>query len=346
MSGSGWIKLHRSIMDHWVWEDKPFSKGQAWIDLLMQVNHTERKVMLGNELVTVERGAMVTSIRKLCDRWGWSNTKVRNFLRLLEQDGMLEVRNDTRKTVLKVRNYDVFQARESDENDTKTTPERRGYDVSHHEDTQKKRRKNDGQEQSSNPHASDVSGDSDFEENDAKTPQKRRASDAKTTPEHTNKNYKNERNIVVLPTADLETVASEEPYNNEAFREALEILEQQAAIPLTTKHWLQLTAYKDDLPGEVIKYACEQAVLYNITGRGVVAYVVSILDRYVRNGITTLEEAKEDSEKFQRAKEKEQKKYDNYNWRGSNRSIMQMYRDELIKMFEEEERQKRQAGEI
>ena len=32
---SGWIKVSRAIQEHWVWDEKPFSKGQAWIDLLL-----------------------------------------------------------------------------------------------------------------------------------------------------------------------------------------------------------------------------------------------------------------------------------------------------------------------
>lgn len=35
MSNTGWIKLHRKITDHWLWEDKPFARGQAMIDLLI-----------------------------------------------------------------------------------------------------------------------------------------------------------------------------------------------------------------------------------------------------------------------------------------------------------------------
>ena len=76
----GWISVHRQIWNSWVWDDKPFSKGQAWIDLLLMANHEDRKVLIGNQLIIVKRGSFITSIRKLCDRWGWSNTKVRSFL--------------------------------------------------------------------------------------------------------------------------------------------------------------------------------------------------------------------------------------------------------------------------
>ena len=39
----GWIKLHRSIQDSWLWKKYPFSEGQAWIDLLMLANYEDEK---------------------------------------------------------------------------------------------------------------------------------------------------------------------------------------------------------------------------------------------------------------------------------------------------------------
>lgn len=95
-NGWGWISIHRKIFDNWLWEEKPFSKGQAWIDLLLMANSSDRKFLLGNELIEVERGSKITSLRKLSERWGWSVKKVNNFLKLLESDGML-VAKETQK---------------------------------------------------------------------------------------------------------------------------------------------------------------------------------------------------------------------------------------------------------
>ena len=49
----GWIKLHRELLLHDLWKYKPFSKGQAWIDLLMLANHKNNKFFLGNEVIEV-----------------------------------------------------------------------------------------------------------------------------------------------------------------------------------------------------------------------------------------------------------------------------------------------------
>lgn len=49
MSNTGWIKLHRKITDHWLWEDKPFARGQAMIDLLILAGYNNQpKYVDGN----------------------------------------------------------------------------------------------------------------------------------------------------------------------------------------------------------------------------------------------------------------------------------------------------------
>ncbi len=106
---AGWISVHRQLQEHWLWKDKPFSKGQAWIDLLLLVNHDDNKTLIDGELVLVKRGQKITSIRKLADRWGWSRHKVDDFLKLLESDKMLEQNRDSKKTVISILNYSDYQ---------------------------------------------------------------------------------------------------------------------------------------------------------------------------------------------------------------------------------------------
>ena len=111
----GWIKLYRQIQNNWIWEtSKPFDKRSAWIDILLSANYKSRKVNLGNELIGVEKGEFITSQVKLAEKWGWSRTKVRNFLDLLEKDGMIkkQVKNNKR-THLKVCNYGDYQHSEN-----------------------------------------------------------------------------------------------------------------------------------------------------------------------------------------------------------------------------------------
>ena len=108
--GEGYIKLHRQIEEHWIWSKKPFSPGQAWIDLLIRANHKEENTfVLGNEIIDAERGEVITSEKKLAIRWGWSRTKVRAFLNLLQNDSMIDKKTTNKKTTINICNYCVWQ---------------------------------------------------------------------------------------------------------------------------------------------------------------------------------------------------------------------------------------------
>lgn len=109
----GYVALHRSIQDHWVWktsEKHPASKGQAWADLILMANYAEGKVTQGNKYIKVRRGSFVTSTRKLGDRWHWSKDKVKRFLNALEADGMIQQKADTKRTIITLVNYDKLQS--------------------------------------------------------------------------------------------------------------------------------------------------------------------------------------------------------------------------------------------
>lgn len=106
---SGWISIHRKMQNHWLWQEKPFDKRSAWIDLILLANYKDNKFLLGNELIEVNRGSFIISELKLMERWGWSKTKVRNFLKLLEGDNMIIKKSDTKKTTLTIVNYNDYQ---------------------------------------------------------------------------------------------------------------------------------------------------------------------------------------------------------------------------------------------
>lgn len=120
---TGWIKLNRSIQENWLWEEKPFDKKSAWIDLLLMANHKNNKFPLGNEIIEVEQGSFITSEIKLMNRWGWSKTKLRNFLKLLESEKMITKVVDRKKTTISIVNYKVYQGSEDQEKTTEKPQE-------------------------------------------------------------------------------------------------------------------------------------------------------------------------------------------------------------------------------
>lgn len=84
---SGYIKLYRSLYENEIWRDKPFAKGQAWIDILMLANHSD----ISGDTGCFERGKVYTTCAFLGERWGWGSRKVLRFLRSLEAEKMVKI---------------------------------------------------------------------------------------------------------------------------------------------------------------------------------------------------------------------------------------------------------------
>lgn len=112
----GWIKLHRKILECEIWisdDDEPFDRRSAWIDLLLLANHRDKQIIFDGKAFVVKRGQYVTSVRKLASRWMWGNQKTLKFLRLLEEIGMIEKDSDSRRTLITIVNYEVYQGCEN-----------------------------------------------------------------------------------------------------------------------------------------------------------------------------------------------------------------------------------------
>ncbi|WP_217077718.1 hypothetical protein [Clostridium baratii] len=144
---AGWQKVYRDITKHWLWEDKPFSRGQAFIDLLLMVNHQDKKILFNGDLIEVKRGSKITSLRKLSEEWGWSTKKTKKFLELLEKDNMITVKTDNKKTLVTIENYSLYQdsgnTKETEEKQEGNTEENQEKHRGNSKENQKKTNKND-----------------------------------------------------------------------------------------------------------------------------------------------------------------------------------------------------------
>lgn len=106
---AGWVKMHRSITDHWIWTSERHSKQSAWVDLIMMVNHEDRKITIGKKLVTIHKGQVWTSYEKLKERWKWSDDRMSGFIKMLVDDKMIAVQPTNRGTLITVLNYLIYQ---------------------------------------------------------------------------------------------------------------------------------------------------------------------------------------------------------------------------------------------
>ena len=117
-SDKGYVAVYRDIFDHWLWKRKPFSDGQAWIDLILSANHADGKIVVDGTIVNIKRGEFFTSERKLAERWGWSRGKVSRFMRLLEAEHMASRKRSSDGTTITIENYSVYQGLRSTKRST------------------------------------------------------------------------------------------------------------------------------------------------------------------------------------------------------------------------------------
>lgn len=124
MAEIGWIKLHRKLLDNWVWKEKPFDKGRAWVDLLLMAMHCDKKTLVDNDVIIIPRGSLMTSIVKLADRWGWSRGKVMRFLDVLECEQMLNTKRTPNGTLVTIVKYEDYQLDDTTNGTPNGTPDR------------------------------------------------------------------------------------------------------------------------------------------------------------------------------------------------------------------------------
>lgn len=119
----GFIKLYRDLRDHLIWDDKPYSRGQAWIDLLFRANYKDSKMIINGRFRTIKRGQIFTSIGKLGTAWGWSDKKVRLFLSELQKENMVKTKGTAEGTTLTIVKYGFYQDQGQAKGRTKDTTE-------------------------------------------------------------------------------------------------------------------------------------------------------------------------------------------------------------------------------
>jgi hypothetical protein len=106
---SGYIYLDRSIQESRLWKEQPFSKGQAWIDLILLANYEDKKMFYKDKTIICKRGTVNLSVLHLADRWGWNRKTVVKFLKQLQDGDSIEYNPSKYRTMISIINYDLYQ---------------------------------------------------------------------------------------------------------------------------------------------------------------------------------------------------------------------------------------------
>lgn len=116
---NGWIYLHRKLLDCSLWQGgEAYDRRSAWIDLLLLANHSNKTIVFDGHKMVIERGQYLTSIRKLSERWRWSKDRTVRYISLLEELEMIHRDSNTKRTLITIINYDVYQVSQDTNKDT------------------------------------------------------------------------------------------------------------------------------------------------------------------------------------------------------------------------------------
>ena len=108
----GWIKLHRDIFKHWIFDDAEYFR--AWLYIVGNAAFDETKQKVGKKIVLVKRGELIISEKRLCEIFKWGTTKLRNFIDTLISENMLQKEIINKKSKFIVVKYELYQKTESE----------------------------------------------------------------------------------------------------------------------------------------------------------------------------------------------------------------------------------------
>lgn len=104
----GWIKLHRQLLDNWIMSEP--EALSVWIRFLLEANHEPKKKILNGSLVEVKRGQLIFGLEAFSARSGVSIAKLRRYLKLLEQDGMIDRLKTAKYSIITIASFESYQS--------------------------------------------------------------------------------------------------------------------------------------------------------------------------------------------------------------------------------------------
>lgn len=119
---SGYFKVERDFLDSDFWLSEAFTKAQAWVDLFGIANHASGFFIKRGIKISLQRSQIGRSELTFSKRWKWSRNKVRRFLKWLEKEKMITLKQDNKTSIITICNYNVYQRKIPDDETPNDTP--------------------------------------------------------------------------------------------------------------------------------------------------------------------------------------------------------------------------------
>lgn len=106
----GWIKLNRRLLQSLCFQNRELL--QLWVWLLLSVNHAGAKVLIGNQVVDVKPGQLVTGRNKISTALNLNSSKIERLLNVLEIEHQIEQQTFTKYRIISISKWDKYQTSE------------------------------------------------------------------------------------------------------------------------------------------------------------------------------------------------------------------------------------------
>ena len=82
--------VNRGLLYSDRWLSEKFTRGQAWVDLIILANHESAYFYKRGVKININRGQVGWSSVALSERWKWSRSKVNKFLNDLKKEQQIK----------------------------------------------------------------------------------------------------------------------------------------------------------------------------------------------------------------------------------------------------------------
>ena len=119
---TGYIKLYRSSLNDPLYLKEPFTKWQAWCDLILLAYFAPTEFFVRGIRVKAKRGCVYKGVLELAERWKWSRGKVERFLSYLVSDKRVSIQKNNVISCVSILNYEKYQQNETTNESTNESP--------------------------------------------------------------------------------------------------------------------------------------------------------------------------------------------------------------------------------
>lgn len=106
----GWISIHRKIKNSNWYKDSQYV--HLWLHLLLSACYKDTDVKVGNNIIHLKRGQLLTSRKSLESDVHIQESKIYRILKCFENEQQIEQQKNRKYTIISIINYDMYQQNE------------------------------------------------------------------------------------------------------------------------------------------------------------------------------------------------------------------------------------------